>query len=152
VFNNLGSGHALTHGFSVFGYHETGFTGVLFLYGIVIGAAALLGRARCWPPHAGPHAAATPHAADSNTPAGRYNTSASHTGTQAIRQNHDLLGPTESAHSEAARMQRFTPLLADAARFARHSPGDRWFVDETAHLTAVTGNKRDERHIRPARA
>jgi transposase-like protein len=28
-------------------------------------------------------------------------------------------------------VQRFAPLLADAARFARHSPGDRWFVDET---------------------
>src|SRR5262245_58987745 len=28
-------------------------------------------------------------------------------------------------------VRRFTPLLADAARFARHSPGDRWFVDET---------------------
>jgi IS6 family transposase len=28
-------------------------------------------------------------------------------------------------------VQRFTPRLADAARFARHSPGDRWFVDET---------------------
>jgi transposase-like protein len=28
-------------------------------------------------------------------------------------------------------LQRFTPLLADAARFARHAPGDRWFVDET---------------------
>jgi transposase-like protein len=28
-------------------------------------------------------------------------------------------------------VQRFTPLLADAARFARHSPGDRWCVDET---------------------
>ncbi len=28
-------------------------------------------------------------------------------------------------------VQRFTPLLGDAARFARHSPGDRWFVDET---------------------
>src|SRR3954454_10216073 len=28
-------------------------------------------------------------------------------------------------------IQRFTPLLADAARFCRHSPGDRWFVDET---------------------
>nr|WP_280175125.1 IS6 family transposase [Micromonospora cremea] len=27
--------------------------------------------------------------------------------------------------------QRFTPLLADAARFGRHFPGDRWFVDET---------------------
>jgi transposase-like protein len=28
-------------------------------------------------------------------------------------------------------VQRFTPLLADAARFTRHSSGDRWFVDET---------------------
>jgi IS6 family transposase len=27
-------------------------------------------------------------------------------------------------------VQRFSPLLADAARFTRHSPGDRW-VDET---------------------
>jgi transposase-like protein len=29
------------------------------------------------------------------------------------------------------RVQRFAPLLADAARFCRHSPGDRWHVDET---------------------
>jgi transposase-like protein len=28
-------------------------------------------------------------------------------------------------------VQRFTLLLADAARFCRHAPGDRWFVDET---------------------
>jgi transposase-like protein len=28
-------------------------------------------------------------------------------------------------------VQRFTPLLADAARFARHWPGERWLVDET---------------------
>ena len=28
-------------------------------------------------------------------------------------------------------VQRFTPLLADAARFDRHSPGNGWFVDET---------------------
>ncbi|WP_426514872.1 IS6 family transposase [Dactylosporangium sp. McL0621] len=28
-------------------------------------------------------------------------------------------------------VQRFTPLLADAARFGRHAPGDRWHVDET---------------------
>ena len=28
-------------------------------------------------------------------------------------------------------VQRFTPLLTDAARLCRHSPGDRWFVDET---------------------
>ncbi|MCA1701880.1 MAG: IS6 family transposase [Actinobacteria bacterium] len=28
-------------------------------------------------------------------------------------------------------VQRFTPLLIDAARPCRHSAGDRWFVDET---------------------
>jgi transposase, IS6 family len=28
-------------------------------------------------------------------------------------------------------VQRFTPLLIDAARPRRHVPGDRWFVDET---------------------
>jgi transposase-like protein len=39
----------------------------------------------------------------------------------------------EVEHGTAYRWgQRFTPLLADAARFARHSPGDQWFVDELA--------------------
>ena len=28
-------------------------------------------------------------------------------------------------------VQRFTPLLIDAARPCRHVPGDRWFIDET---------------------
>jgi transposase, IS6 family len=28
-------------------------------------------------------------------------------------------------------VQRFTPLLIDAARSRRHATGDRWFVDET---------------------
>lgn len=28
-------------------------------------------------------------------------------------------------------LQRFTPLVADAARFCRHAPGDRWFTDGT---------------------
>jgi hypothetical protein len=42
VLGNDGSGHAVTH-FSVFGYHVTGSTGTLFLYGIVVGAAALFG-------------------------------------------------------------------------------------------------------------
>jgi IS6 family transposase len=36
-------------------------------------------------------------------------------------------------------VQRFAPLLADAARFARHSPGDRWFVDETYVKVAGVG-------------
>jgi len=29
-------------------------------------------------------------------------------------------------------VQRFTPLVIDAARLCRHSVGDRWFVDETS--------------------
>jgi len=43
VLSNGGTGHALTHPFAVFGYHVTGSTGTLFLYGIVVGALALLG-------------------------------------------------------------------------------------------------------------
>ena len=29
------------------------------------------------------------------------------------------------------RVRRFTPEFIEAARFCRHAPGDRWFVDET---------------------
>ena len=43
VLANSGSSHALTHSFAVFGYHVTGSTGTLFLYGIVIGALGFLG-------------------------------------------------------------------------------------------------------------
>ena len=42
VLANGGHAHAVTH-FAVFGYHVTGSTGTLFLYGIVIGALALAG-------------------------------------------------------------------------------------------------------------
>ena len=43
VLTNGGGAHALTAGFSVFGYHVTGSTGALFLYGIVVGALAVFG-------------------------------------------------------------------------------------------------------------
>jgi hypothetical protein len=43
VLSNSGSGHPLTHPFAVFGYHVTGSTGTLFLYGIVVGALGLAG-------------------------------------------------------------------------------------------------------------
>ncbi|MFD9195657.1 hypothetical protein ACFWCA_46590 [Streptomyces phaeochromogenes] len=43
VLSNSGSAHELTGGFSVFGVDVTGSTGTLFLYGIVVGAVALLG-------------------------------------------------------------------------------------------------------------
>ena len=43
VLGNAGAAHALSHGFAVFGYHVTGSTGTLFLYGVVVGAVGLAG-------------------------------------------------------------------------------------------------------------
>jgi len=42
VLANGGHAHAVTH-FAVLGYHVTGSTGTLFLYGIVVGALAMAG-------------------------------------------------------------------------------------------------------------
>jgi hypothetical protein len=43
VLTNAGAAHPLTENFSVLGYHVTGSTGTLFLFGIVVGAVAMLG-------------------------------------------------------------------------------------------------------------
>jgi len=44
VLANSGSGHAMApHSFAVFGYHVTGSTGTLLLYGIVLGAIGAIG-------------------------------------------------------------------------------------------------------------
>ncbi|MDT5069970.1 MAG: hypothetical protein QOK02_6125 [Mycobacterium sp.] len=45
VLVNAGAGHLLTGNFSVLGYHVTGSTGTLFLFGIVVGAVAMGGLA-----------------------------------------------------------------------------------------------------------
>jgi transposase-like protein len=34
-------------------------------------------------------------------------------------------------------VHRCTPLFANAARFTRHSPGERWFGDETYVMVSV---------------
>src|SRR5258708_35431653 len=39
----LTNAHPLPENFAVFGYHVTGSTGTLFLFGIVVGAVAMLG-------------------------------------------------------------------------------------------------------------
>ena len=93
VFSNLGSGHALTHGFSVFGYHVTGSTGVLFLYGIIVGAAALLGLSLLL---------ATARRTSRRGREARRGLKDSRWQTQANSQDRDRLGETVSAHSEGA--------------------------------------------------
>ncbi len=53
---------------------------------------------------------------------------------QSYRNVEELLAErgTEVDHVTIYRwVQRFTPLLIDAARPCRHTVGDRWFVDET---------------------
>ncbi|SEL26470.1 hypothetical protein [Streptacidiphilus jiangxiensis] len=42
-FGNTGSAHAVNGAFSVFGHHLTGSTGTLFLFGVIVGAAGMLG-------------------------------------------------------------------------------------------------------------
>ena len=43
VLGNSGTGHRLNDAFSVFGYHVTGSTGTLFVFGMLVGAVAMLG-------------------------------------------------------------------------------------------------------------
>jgi hypothetical protein len=43
VLSNSGSGHPLPHDFPVLDYHVTGSTGTPFLYGLAVGATALVG-------------------------------------------------------------------------------------------------------------
>ncbi|QKW17970.1 hypothetical protein HUT16_01865 [Kitasatospora sp. NA04385] len=43
ILGNTGAAHELTGAFSVFGHHVTGSTGMLFLWGVVVGAVAVLG-------------------------------------------------------------------------------------------------------------
>ncbi len=43
ALTNAGAAHPLTENFAVFGYHVTGSTGTLFLFGIVVGAVGMLG-------------------------------------------------------------------------------------------------------------
>ena len=96
VFNNVGSGHALTHGFSVFGYHVTGSTGALFLYGIVVGAAAMLGLGLLL---------AGARRTSRRGRAARRELKQSR-GQTAVSQDRDLIGQRESAQAETARSER----------------------------------------------
>src|SRR5947209_11025723 len=49
-------------------------------------------------------------------------------------------------------VQRFTPLLIDAARPCRHVPGDRWFAGETYLKVAGAGSTCTERSTSTARS
>jgi IS6 family transposase len=60
-------------------------------------------------------------------------------GPSATIDVHRLPVPSGGDCAGGALVQRFTPLLIDAARPCRHAPGDRWFVDETSVTIAGRG-------------
>ena len=93
VLTNGGHAHAVTH-FAVFGYHVTGSTGTLFLYGIVVGAVGLAGLSLLL--------AGARRTARRGREA-RRGLAASRRETTAVRQDrHDLIGQRDTARAHTA--------------------------------------------------
>jgi len=96
VLGNGGSEHSLTHGFAVFGYHVTGSTGTLFLYGIVVGAIALAGLSLLL---------AGARRTSRRGRAARHGLRQSRRETAAVSQDRDdLIGQRDTARAHAASM------------------------------------------------
>ena len=123
VFNNVGSGHALAHGFSVFGYHVTGSTGALFLYGIVVGAAAMLGLGLLL---AGARRTSRRgHAARRELKLSR--------GQTAVSQDREPAGQQENAQAETAR--------SETARADETARSETARADETARSATARADE-----------
>jgi hypothetical protein len=141
VFNNVGSGHALTHGFSLFGYHVTGSTGALFLYGIVVGAAAMLGLGLLL---------AGARRTSRRGRAARRELKQSRPQTAAVSQDRDLTGQRESAQAETARSEtaradeatRSETARADEATRSERARADETARAKTARADEATRSKR----------
>jgi hypothetical protein len=119
VLGNGGSGHALPHGFSVFGYHVTGSTGTLFLTGIVVGAVALAGLSLLlagarWTSRRGS--------------AARRGLKQSRRETAAVSQDRDdLIGQRDTARAQTASTLGDGTQRSDAPRDAdADADGSRW--------------------------
>jgi len=98
--------------------------------------------------------------ADSEDPGVRRPPRSSHwdgtpTSSQSYRDVEELLAERgiEVDHVTIYRwVQRFTPLLAEAARPCRHAVGDRWFVDETTSSSPGSGATSTGRSTSSARS
>ena len=140
VFNNVGSGHALTHGFSVFGYHITGSTGALFFYGIVVGAAGMLGLGLLL---------AGARRTSRRGHAARRELKQSRPQTAGVSQDRDLIGQGESAQAETARSEtaraeetaRSETARADEAARSKTARADETARAKTARADETTRAK-----------
>jgi hypothetical protein len=115
VLSNGGGDHALTHGFAVFGYHVTGSTGMLFLFGIVVGVIGLFGLMLLL---GGARRTAR------RGRAGRRRLQQSRRETAVVSQERDdLIGQREAARADAASAQGNGSSPADTSP-ADTSPAD----------------------------
>ncbi|UUU34100.1 hypothetical protein JIX56_32045 [Streptomyces sp. CA-210063] len=123
VLSNSGSAHEFTGGFSVFGVDVTGSTGTLFLYGIVVGAAALLGLSLLL--------IGTRRTARRGRTA-RHGLKQSRRETAAAEQERRvLLHERDSASARTARTERDAEDPAGPVERPRHK--DHWFRHRAAH-------------------
>ena len=123
VLSNSGSSHEFTGGFSVFGADVTGSTGTLFLYGIVVGAAALLGLSLLL--------TGTRRTARRGRRA-RSELKQHRRETDAAEQERDvLINERDSARAQSARSERADEAPAEPAEHPRHK--HHWFRHRAAH-------------------
>jgi hypothetical protein len=138
VLGNAGSAHALTDGFSVFGYHVTGSTGTLFLYGIVVGAVALFGLTLLL--------AGTRRTSRRGSAARRGLTQSRRETAAASQARDDLIDERETARaSTASTLGNGTPRVDrhlnpdDGRRSRLHLPGRRSAPRAATHPEPLTG-------------
>ncbi len=132
-------GHALTHGFSVFGYHVTGSTGALFLYGIVVGAAAMLGLGLLL---AGARRTSRRgHAARRELKQSR--------GPTAVSQDREPIGQRENAQAETARSETARADETTRSKTARADETARANTARADETTRVRQNSLPDGHHDP---
>lgn len=125
VLGNAGTAHALAHGFSVFGYHVTGATGTLFLYGIVVGAVAVFGLSLLL---------TSARRSARRGRAARRGLKQSHLETAAVsRDRDDLVHQRDAARAETARTTRNgSPRRQSRLHRFEHRSGGRSDASTTA--------------------
>jgi hypothetical protein len=120
ILGNGGSGHAVTH-FSVLGYHVTGSTGTLFLYGIAVGVIGLFGL---WLLLAGARRTSRRgRAARRGLRQSRRETAASRQETAAVSKDRDeLIGQRDTARAYTASTLGDSAPSGNGAPPAGHNP------------------------------
>ncbi|WP_327721817.1 hypothetical protein OG381_45250 [Streptomyces sp. NBC_00490] len=123
VLSNSGNAHEFTGGFSVFGADVTGSTGTLFLYGIVVGAAALFGLSLLL--------TGTRRTARRGRRA-RRELKQHRRETAAAEQERDvLINERDPARAQPAQSERADEAPAEPAEHPRHK--HHWFRHRAAH-------------------